>query len=148
MLDAPGVLLVRVSVRNGTLTLPDVTGVPDGIELTFPLDIDGDSLSDDADLSGVIEADEVEGLPFGQITMFGTPADVNDVLDGMIYQGKLDFNGTDKLVVLVNDQGNTGIGPSPDVTGTVTITVTPVNDTPTVVVPGQRNGLGGNRRCR
>ena len=31
----------RVSVSNGTLTLPDVTG------LTFPLDIDGDGISDD-----------------------------------------------------------------------------------------------------
>jgi VCBS repeat-containing protein len=131
-----GTLRVQLSVTSGTLTLPDVTG------LTFPLDIDGDGVSDDLDLSGTIEATEAAGRAFRQITMSGTPDDVNAALDGMIYQGNLDFNGTDKLVVLVNDQGNTGVGPdpSPDVTGTVTITVAPVNDTPTVSVPGQRNG--------
>ena len=122
-----GVLRVTVSVSSGKLTLPEVAGVPDGMELSFPLDIDGNGVSDDADLSGTIEADEVAGLAFRQITMSGTPADVNAALDGMIYQGNQDFNGTDKLVVTVNDLGNTGAGllPSPDVTGTVTITVAP-----------------------
>nr|HPM81214.1 GEVED domain-containing protein [Candidatus Anammoximicrobium sp.] len=136
VLEAPGELLVRVSVSNGTLTLPDVAG------LTFPLDIDGDGLSDDADLSGVIEADEVAGLAFRQITMYGIPDDLNEALEGMIYQANPNFNGTDTLVVVVNDQGYTGIGPVPslDVVGVVTITVAPVNDEPTLTVPGQRNG--------
>jgi VCBS repeat-containing protein len=129
-----GKLMVTLSVTNGTLTLPDVTG------LTFPLDIDGDGVEDDTDLNGQIDDDEVAGIGFRQITVFGRPADLNAALDGMYYQGLLNFNGTDRLVIVVNDQGFTGVGTANEVRGTITITVAPVNDPPTVVVPGQRTG--------
>jgi len=131
---AGGQLLVTLTVASGMLTLPDVTG------LTFPLDIDGDGLSDDTDGNGQIDDVEVAGFGFRQITVSGTPADLNAALDGLIYQGLSSFNGTDRLVVVVNDQGNTGSGPVNEIRGTVTITVAAVNDPPTVLVPGQQTG--------
>jgi large repetitive protein len=135
VLETPGgQLLVTLSVTNGTLTLPDVTG------LTFPLDIDGDGISEDTDGSGQIDETEVAGIGFRQITVFGTPADLNAALDGVFYQGLPDYNGADQLTVVVNDQGHTGVGTVNELRRTLAITVLPVNDPPTVVIPGQQTG--------
>jgi hypothetical protein len=124
-----GQLRVTLSVSHGTLTLSTVDG------LTFPLDINGDGVSNDTNGNGVIDDQEVLGIGFNRITMFGSPEDINAALEGMAYQGFLYYNGPDQLVIVVNDQGYTGQGGPRQITGTVNITVVAVNTPPTVVIP-------------
>jgi hypothetical protein len=64
----------------------------------------------------------------------GTVDAVNAALAaGLSYQGNANFFGSDTLTLTVNDQGNTGtLGSAGSNTKTVAITVTPVNDAPTV----------------
>jgi hypothetical protein len=113
---APEELRLTLSVLQGTLTLGTTAG------LTFD---DGDGTTDAA------------------MIFRGTQAAVNAALNGLVYLPRLDYNGTDRLVVTVNDLGNFGYDPNDpdvwssgvDVQRTVSITVRPVNDPPTVVLP-------------
>ncbi|MDB5519776.1 MAG: Fibronectin type domain protein, partial [Tardiphaga sp.] len=66
------------------------------------------------------------------VTLTGKLADINTALDGLSYHGSLDFNGTDTLGISLNDNGNTGTGGSLTRSGSVTITVDPVNDPVTI----------------
>jgi len=60
----------------------------------------------------------------------GTQAAINTALSGLQYSPRADFNGADSLTVTVNDLGNSGSGPAPDVSRVINITVRPVNDDP------------------
>ncbi|HPM81171.1 MAG TPA: tandem-95 repeat protein, partial [Candidatus Anammoximicrobium sp.] len=102
-------LRVTLSVLQGTLTLSTTAG------LTFTA---GDGTADTA------------------MTFRGSQAAINAALSGLQYLPRVDFNGTDTLTVTVNDLGNFGSGPAPNVTRTVNLTVRPVNDDPTVTLPG------------
>ncbi|MCY2986728.1 MAG: Ig-like domain-containing protein [Planctomycetota bacterium] len=122
VLETPaGQLRVRLSVSHGTFTLPDSVG------LTFSLvDQNGDGISDFA---------IPDNIPLVQLEMSGRPIDINAALDGMLYHGNLNFNGTEQMIVTASDLGNTGIGGAKTVNGTLTITVRPVNDPPVVTIP-------------
>lgn len=64
----------------------------------------------------------------------GTLAQVNTALNGLTYQGVLNWNssqGTETLTLTTNDQGNTGTGGPQSDSDTITITVNAVNDAPT-----------------
>ncbi len=63
----------------------------------------------------------------GTLTLAGSQADINATLATLVYQGTLNYNGPDTLTVTSTD-ANSGT----DV-DTVAITVTSVNDAPTVV---------------
>jgi uncharacterized delta-60 repeat protein len=91
-------MLVTLSVSHGTLTLGGTAGL---------LSWSGDG-TDSISLSGSI-------------------AEVNAALEGLVYQGVLNYSGSDILTVFVDDQGNTG-GGSLTFTATKDITVTPDND--------------------
>ncbi|TVS20550.1 MAG: tandem-95 repeat protein [Planctomycetaceae bacterium] len=131
VLETPGgQLQVTISVSHGTLTLNDVSG------LTFPLDINGDGLSNDTNNNGVIDEEEVVGIGFQQITLFGIPDDVNAALDGMFYQSLPNYYGMDHLVIVVSDQGYTGSGGVQVVSATLPITVIAVNSPPWVDLSG------------
>jgi hypothetical protein len=81
------------------------------------------------------------------ITIRGTLANLNSVLgttggNGVIYQGDLNFNGTDTFTITTNDRGNTGItdlslypNSGNSDTDSFNITVTAVNDAPINTVP-------------
>jgi hypothetical protein len=92
---------------------------------------------------GTIALDEsVPGAPVimgngtGQVTLSGTLAAINGLLDSFVnYQGTLNTNGQDVLTILANDLGNSG-GPPASGVGRVTITVLPVNDPPQISLPG------------
>ncbi|MBI2477521.1 MAG: tandem-95 repeat protein [Planctomycetia bacterium] len=71
------------------------------------------------------------------VSVTGTVAQVNNILAGVTYTPDLNFNGSDQLTVNTNDNGNTGGGALTDV-DTINITVTPINDQPTIMVPGQQ----------
>ncbi len=75
----------------------------------------------------------VTGSGTTTLTIAGSATDINATLDGLTYQGKADFYGTDTLSISTTDLGNFGLGGvKTDVDSTaVTITVTAVNDAPT-----------------
>lgn len=101
--------------------------------------------------SGTLTLSSVRGLTFAQgsgprgsaMTFTGKIADLNAALDGMTYEcGSLLHDLADNLRVTVNDLGNSGTIATPlTVARDVHISVTAVNDAPTVAVP---HNLGGD----
>jgi hypothetical protein len=98
-----GTLRTTLSVTNGTLTVTAGRGA---------------TVSNDGSAS---------------VTIVGTVDQTNAALAGLTYRGTTDFSGADTLTVTTNDQGNTGPGGAQSDTYTVDITVTPVNDAPTII---------------
>jgi hypothetical protein len=96
---------VTLSVASGALTLNGTAG------LAFTV---GDGTADST------------------MTFSGTVAAINTALNGLAYQGNLNFNGSDTLNITTNDNGNTGSGGALSDTDPVTINVTAVNDAPVV----------------
>ncbi len=108
-IDADGGSGVQVDVRvsHGTLTV----GAASGATVTHP-------------------APE-------RVVLTGLIDQVNGALNSLSYTPTDNYNGSDNLTVLVDDLGNTGgtVVDSKKAAGTVSITVTPVNDAPTVKAP-------------
>ena len=92
---------VTLSVSSGALTLSGTSG------LSFTV---GDGTADPT------------------MTFTGTVTNVNNALNGLIYRGVQDFNGSDTLTITTNDQGNTGSGGTLTDTDTVNVTVNAVAD--------------------
>lgn len=99
-----GDIAVALSVADGALTLLDSTGLT----------------SSDADGSD------------GTLAFTGTLAAVNAALAQLQYAGNANFNGTDALVITVDDQGNTGSGGSLVDSASQVINVASINDAPVV----------------
>ncbi|WP_254509452.1 beta strand repeat-containing protein [Anatilimnocola floriformis] len=104
---ATGTMLLQLSVTNGTLTLGSTTN-----------------------LAGT-------GNGTDTLSYTGTLADLNAALQGLSFAPTANFSGNATLTITSNDQGNTGSGGALSDTDTVAITVTPVNDAPTL-----QNNLG------
>ncbi|MCY2993851.1 MAG: Ig-like domain-containing protein [Planctomycetota bacterium] len=106
-IDADGGSGVQVDVRvsHGTLTV----GAASGANVTHP-------------------APE-------RVVLTGLIVQVNGALNSLSYTPTDNYSGSDNLTVLVDDLGNTGgtVVDSKKAAGTVSITVTPVNDDPTAV---------------
>ena len=93
--------------------------------------------------SGILTINAIGGLTVTNngsrnLTISGTPAALATMLaaaNGLTYLGDADFNGSDALLITVNDRGNTGRDPGSlghlSATATIPITVTAVNDAPT-----------------
>ncbi|HKS28088.1 MAG TPA: cadherin-like domain-containing protein [Pyrinomonadaceae bacterium] len=96
--------------------------------------------------SGVLTLGSTAGLTSvtgdgtGSVTLTGTPANVNSAMNGLKHRNALDFNGNETVTVGVNDNGNTGTGGAKTDSDQIAITVTPVNDAPTLT----NNGLTVN----
>ncbi|WP_406700496.1 Ig-like domain-containing protein [Singulisphaera sp. Ch08] len=89
-----------------------------------------------AGVSGGLTVGGIAGNGTNSVTLTGTLAEINaTLLAGVTYQGTLNYNGSDTLTVGVTDEGNTGLGGALTDTESVAITVTAVNDTPTVATP-------------
>jgi hypothetical protein len=73
------------------------------------------------------------------LVLTGTIAEINAVLQGLSYSNPLNFNGTDTLTIVTNDNGNTGAGGPLSDTDTVGLVITPVNDAPVNTVPVAQN---------
>ncbi|TPW00878.1 MAG: hypothetical protein FD125_2895, partial [bacterium] len=99
---------VTLTVGHGGLTLSTLTG------LTFSA---GDGAND------------------ATMTFTGAKSAVNTALATLSYLGGQDYNGSDSLVVTVNDLGHFGTGGTKTATGTMTIAVSSVNDVPVLVGP-------------
>ncbi len=92
-------------------------------------------------LHGTVTANGQTG---STVTLTGTLSQINGWLGAMTYKGNTDYNGADTLTIASDDQGNTGAGTGTD-TKTVAITVNPVNDTPTITVPGTQTLATGTQ---
>ncbi|MDP1974794.1 MAG: Ig-like domain-containing protein, partial [Alphaproteobacteria bacterium] len=69
------------------------------------------------------------------VSINGNAADVNAILNSLIYRGDLNFNGLDLLTVRVDDQGNTGSGGTKLDLKTVDINVLSIEDSPEIIAP-------------
>ena len=98
-------IVVTLSVTNGTINIP---ADPDNI---------------------------VTDNGTATITLTGTVAQINTALDGLEYTGDLNYSGAEELIIITNDQGNTGTGGAQSDTDKLTITINPQNDAPVVSVP-------------
>ncbi|MBF0132120.1 MAG: tandem-95 repeat protein [Magnetococcales bacterium] len=97
-----GMILVRLSVEHGRLSVPELAGLQfhNGRNHT------------------------------ASMTLVGPVDIVNRALMGLHYQGVWDYNGYDRLALLVSDQGNDGTVSAATTGKTVVLEVTPVEDSP------------------
>ncbi|GBD36584.1 Leukotoxin [bacterium HR36] len=70
------------------------------------------------------------------MTLVGTLTNLNNALASLVYTPNANYNGTDTLQIVANDQGNSGSGGPQTTTFNITITINAVNDAPVAVVPG------------
>jgi uncharacterized repeat protein (TIGR01451 family) len=96
---------VTLTATNGTLTLSGTSG------LSFSA---GDGTAD------------------ATMTFTGTVANVNAALDGMSFNPTANYHGAASVQIVTDDQGNAGTGGAKTDTDSVSITVNPVADTPSV----------------
>jgi VCBS repeat-containing protein len=96
-----GNLTVTLSVAHGTLSLSGLSG------LAFS---NGDGTSD------------------ATMTFSGTQSAINAAMQGLVYTPTADFNGSDTLTIVSNDNGNSGTGGPLSDSDSVTINVSAVAD--------------------
>ncbi|MDA1016599.1 MAG: cadherin domain-containing protein [Planctomycetota bacterium] len=72
------------------------------------------------------------------MTFTGSISDINTALGTVTYKPDANFNGTDAITLAVNDQGNTGSGGALSDSDSANITVTAVNDAPTISAIGDQ----------
>lgn len=83
---------------------------------------------------------EVAGNESDELVLTGPVEALNRLLDGLIYQPAPEENGTVTLTGLLDDQGHTGTGGALTDEKSLVITVNPVNDGPTLSLPGNQTG--------
>jgi len=101
-----GAIAVSLTVEHGNLTLSQTTG------LQFT--------------SGDGEAD-------AQLVFTGSLSNVNGALSGLVYTPDSNYHGADTVQLLVDDQGNTGVGGAKTSSATLAITVQNDNSAPIAV---------------
>lgn len=93
---------------------------------------------------GTLNVDESQATTTGDetaiVALTGTLAQLDAALDTIVYTSTGGFTGVDTLVIVVDDQGNTGSGGAQTATRNVSITVGVFNDPPVITVPGTGGG--------
>jgi hypothetical protein len=92
-----------------------------------------------ANVASGLTATQITNNGTGSVTITAPLAAINTTLvnaSGLTYAPATDFNGSDPLAVTIDDQGNTGSSGSQTGTTSIPITVTAVNDAPTITNPG------------
>lgn len=82
----------------------------------------------------------VSGNGTSNVTITGELVHINAAIFQLIYRGNLNYNGGDTIAITVSDNGFSGSGGAMPGNGSISITVLPINDAPTVVVPGAQSG--------
>ncbi|BAQ64882.1 putative Ig domain-containing protein [Geminocystis sp. NIES-3709] len=98
-------------------------------------------------VSGILTLGSTSGLTSvtgngaSNVTFSGNLTNINSALNlnNLTYQGNANFSGSEIISLSVNDQGNTGSGGALTDSESITVTVNPINDSPTVanVIPNQ-----------
>lgn len=153
----PQTLTISVTAVNDApvLTLPGPQSVAEDTTLT----VTGTSITDIDAGSGPLQvtltalgtgaASSAGNISFGAasgvtitgnnssaVTLTGTLAALNTALASFNYQSKLNISGSERIVVSVNDRGNTGSGGFLADTKTLSINIDAVNDAPVLTVSG------------
>ncbi|AFZ00535.1 FG-GAP repeat domain-containing protein [Calothrix sp. PCC 6303] len=79
---------------------------------------------------------KIDGNSSEKLTLTGTVDNINNILNGLIYKPRINFNGQSKIDVITTDQGNTGKGDIGKDEDTINITINQVNDIPTFTKGG------------
>ncbi len=103
--EGTGILEVQITVTDGVFSL-NAAEIGD---LTFTV---GDGTAD------------------ATMTFTGLLADINEALDGLVYDSDPNFNGTATLTINTNDLGNTGAPGALSDNDVVDIIINPINDPP------------------
>lgn len=119
------------------VTFADIDSAGD--DVTATLSVTNGILTINSSITALTSA---TGSGTKDVTLVGTVAEINAAIAGMTYRGNLNFHGSDTLALSINDGGNNGADPGLTGTGAnevasanVGITVSPVNDAPTVPTP-------------
>jgi hypothetical protein len=116
-------------VFAGTLSVADADAGSNPIQVTLSVSHGVLILATTSGLTSVV------GNNTPTITMQGPQAAINAALNGLVYRPNANYNGSDTLTITTDDLGNSGFGGPQTDTDTVSITVTAVNDAPTVTLP-------------
>ncbi len=103
-----GNLTTTLSVLHGTVTLGSISGVT------------------------------VSGNGTGTVSVTGTVAAINDALEGTSYRPDPNYNGSETLTFVTDDNGNTGTGGPLRDSDDIAITVTAVGDPPVNTFPASQ----------
>ena len=133
--DAP-----TISIPAGLITTPEDVDKPiTGLQISDPdvgagdmqvaLNVNNGTLSLANGLAGLVHS----GDGTSAISIQGKLNDINLALQGMVYSGDDDFNGTSTISINVSDLGNTP-GPAMTATAELPITVSAVNDKPEFLI--------------
>ena len=139
--DAPtiGLPAPQSLAEDGSLTLS-------GVNAPLIADVDAGNASVQLTLAvthGLLALSQTTGLAFSSgngtnnasMTLSGTLSAINAALAGLQYRPVANYNGPDQLTLTVNDLGNSGAGGAQTTVASLAITVTAVNDAPTISVP-------------
>ncbi|HEY0150072.1 MAG TPA: FG-GAP-like repeat-containing protein [Allosphingosinicella sp.] len=137
-----------VNVITG-ISVYDVDSDPATQDIRVTLTVGTGTITIRTDVVGGLAAGDVTGNGSGTIVLIGTQNEINATLaatngasmpNGLVYTPPANFNGATNLTVTTNDLGNNGNDPGSSGSGTneedadvKVITVTDVNDAPTVI---------------
>jgi len=117
--------------EGNAINVADVDAAAADVQVTLAVDEGALTMADTTGLT------DVTGDGTATVVLTGSVAAINTALDaGVGYDAAAHYNGADTLTVTVNDLGATGSGGGGDVSDTVAITVTALNDDPVILLPG------------
>jgi VCBS repeat-containing protein len=133
--------LEDIPLAIGGISISDVDADRDPNAASRELTVTLSVLHGGLTLSANPQGAAIAGSGTGTLVLTGTQAQLNAALANLRYQGNLNYNGTDTLTVLTNDQGNFGDFDGDGIPGEVVedartdtdsllINITPVNDAP------------------
>lgn len=129
--------LIFSTANSNSIAISDVDVVEGSEELEVSLSVNQGvlTLADTTDITFVSDT----GNGTSNFVIKGTLNAINRSLNGLIYRGNKDFNGSDTLTINTSDLGHFGEGGVLNDQKTVDITVTPVNDVSINIVPGAQS---------
>ena len=122
--------LVFNTANGNAISIADVDAGSNNVQVTLSVASGTLTLGS---LAGLSVAGGANGS--STVTVQGTLAAINAGLQGLTYQGNLNFNGGDSLSITTSDLGNTGLGGAQSDSDSVAITVNAVNDAPVNSMP-------------
>jgi hypothetical protein len=133
--DGPstGTVNITVNAVNDPPVITKPTSTPTFAEDSPASAISGLSVTDIDNATVNVSLSVLHGILSAGGQSGSTIQVTNSVLNGLTYKPNANYFGSDTLTISAND------GTAPSVTDTVNITITPVNDPPTIVVPGKQS---------